>query len=455
MKLSTPPRTTTPDDRLSFTDQLLFLGQRATGQELVAQCVWVYERPVDDDRLREFHRNFGHGLPGRRIERSPVPFGRHRWVASTGPAAPLDVAEQPRPRAELGDWADARAQLPIDPEYGPGWHIGVLPMTDGATAVSLVVSHCLIDGLGTLQSIANAVKGESVDFGFAAPGSRSRWRAVLADLRQTVRDLPETVTTLGRAGRLAIRRRHEVALSGKPRRRFGPDGGGDVVAPAVACYVPLAEWDRCASALGGNSHSLVAGFAAKLGELAGRRRSDDGKVLLHIPISDRVAGDTRGNAAYIVNAHVDPADVTTDLSGARSAVRQALDAYRQEPDETLQLLPLAPFIPQRAVARGSQVVLNLTDLPVSCSNLGDIDPLVSRIDGTAAEYLILRGVDRRVTREFLENRNGLLTVLAGRVDDKMSISVIAYQPGGPNDKPQLRELVAKALAEFDLVGTIA
>jgi len=455
MTPSTTPATVATDDRLSHTDQLLFLGQRATGQELVAQCVWVYERPVEIDKLRDFHRNFGHGLAGRLIERSPLPFGRHRWVAAPGPAAPLDFAEQPRPREELGDWADARAQLPIDPEVGPGWHMGVLSMTDGSTAVSLVISHCLIDGLGTLQTIADAVKGETVDFGYAAPGSRGRLQAVLAGLRQTARDLPQTAATLVRAGRLAIRRRHEVALSAKPRRDFGPDGRSDVVAPAIACYVPLEEWDLRAAALGGNSHSLVAAFAAKLGELMGRRRSDDGTVLLHVPISDRAPGDTRGNAAYIVNAHLDPTDVTKDLSGARSAIRQALEAYRQEPDETLQLLPLTPFIPQRAVARGSQVVLNLTDLPVSCSNLGDIDPLVSRIDGTAAEYLILRGVDRRVSREFLENRNGLLTVLAGRVDDKMSISVIGYRPGGPNDKPQLRELVAKALAEFDLVGTIA
>jgi hypothetical protein len=445
----------TPADRLSYTDQLLFLGQRATGQELVAQCVWVYERPVDHSRLQEFHRNFGHGLPGRRIERSPLPFGRHRWVASPGPASPLDVADEPRPRAELGDWADERAQLPIDPEFGPGWHIGVLPMTDGATAVSLVVSHCLIDGLGTLQSIADAARGDTHDFGFAPAGSRSRFQAVIDDLRQTARDLPETAATLVRAGRLAYRRRHEVALSGKSRRDLGLHGRENVVAPAIACYVPLEEWDRRAELLGGNSHSLVAGFAAKLGALMGRRSTGDGTVLLHIPISDRTPGDTRGNAAFIVNAHLDPTDVTRDLSGARSAIRTALDAYRQTPDETLQLLPLTPFIPKRAVARGSQVVLNLTDLPVSCSNLGDIDPMVSRIDGSAAEYLILRGVDRRVSREFLESRNGLLTVLAGRVDDKMSISVIAYQPGGPNDKPQLRELVAKALAEFDLVGTIA
>src|SRR3712207_5529342 len=106
-----------PDNRLSFIDQLLFLGQRATGQELAMQAVWVYGRPVDTDGIRRFHENFGYGLFGRRIERSPLPFGRHRWVSALGPAADLDIAE-PRPRSELTDWADERTQLPLDPEYG-------------------------------------------------------------------------------------------------------------------------------------------------------------------------------------------------------------------------------------------------------------------------------------------------------------------------------------------------
>ena len=59
------------------------------------QAVWIYERPVDLDGLRRFHRNFGYGLYGRLIERSPVPFGRHRWVSSLGPPSDLDIAENP------------------------------------------------------------------------------------------------------------------------------------------------------------------------------------------------------------------------------------------------------------------------------------------------------------------------------------------------------------------------
>ncbi|OMC35552.1 hypothetical protein A5740_00395 [Mycobacterium sp. GA-1841] len=444
------------DDRLSFTDQLLFLGQRATGQELLAQVVWLYERPVDVTGLNLFHRNLGHGLLGRRIERSPLPFGRHRWVASPGAPCVLDIVEMARPRAEFTDWADERAQLPVDPEYGPGWHLGVLPMTDGSTAVSLVMSHCLVDGLGALLSIANAVNGETDDFGYAVPNARSRSGAVAADLATMVRELPQTCSTIVQAGRLTFARRREVSLSAKPghHKHSGPDGGGTVVAPAIACYVNLDDWDERAAALGGNSHSLVAGFAAKFGELMGRRRGDSGAVCLHLPISDRTPGDTRANAAFIVNTDLDPSQVTSDLSGARRAIREALARNRQTPDETLRLLPLTPYIPKRVVARGSQMVLGLNELPVSCSNLGDIDPRVAEVDGTPADYLILRGVDRRVSREFLENRNGLLTVLAGRVGDKMSISVVAYQPGGSNSKAALRELAAKALAEFTLSGVI-
>ncbi|CNK78347.1 Uncharacterised protein [Mycobacterium tuberculosis] len=36
----------------------------------------------------------------------------------------------------------------------------------------------------------------------------------------------------------------------------------------------------------------------------------------------------------------------------------------------------------------------------------------------------------------------------------MSISVVAYQPGGENSKSALRELAARTLAEFGLTGVI-
>jgi hypothetical protein len=445
----------TPDNRLSFTDQLLFLGQRATGQELVMQVVWVYEHPVDLDGLRRFHQNFGYGLFGRLIERSPLPFGRHRWVSSLGPPSGIDIAKTLRSRAELGDWADERAQLPIDPEWGPGWHLGILPMADGSTAVSLVLSHCLSDGVGAVQTIVDAIKGNRRDLGYPPPQSRTRLEAMVSDLRETAKGAPEVGRTLAVAVKQGIRRRHELVRSKKSTPTpWLPDGHRSVVAPATTVYINLDEWDARATSLGGTSHSLVAAFAAKLGEHLGRRRPGDGVVTLHIPISDRVPDDTRANAASLATVTIDPAQVTTDLSSARAGIKEALKTLRERPDETLQLLPLTPFLPRRAVKRGSDVVFGFNDLPVSCSNLGEVDPVLARADGTDAEYVTLRGVDRHVPREYLERRGGLLTVLAGRVGGKISITIVAYQPGKENTKPWLRELAADTMAEFGLTGAI-
>ena len=62
--------------------------------------------------------------------------------------------------------------------------------------------------------------------------------------------------------------------------------------------------------------SLLAGFAAKLGEHLGRRRHD-GTIALLIPYSDRTQDDTRAIAMQYAKVSVDPTQVTTDLSGAQ------------------------------------------------------------------------------------------------------------------------------------------
>ena len=445
-----------PDNRLSFIDHAMFLWLRASGEEPVVQIVWVYEHPVDFDGLRRFHQGADQGLGRLRIERSPLPFGRHRWVLSNEPPSELDIAERARPRAELTDWADERVQLPIDPELGPGWHMAVLPLTDGSTAVSIVISHCLADGLGGLSVAGEVVKGNSVDLGYPPAGSRTRRRAIAADARETLRGAREVARALRAAAKMGFRRRHDLVRSKASRPTPSVRDGADcnVVVPAIAIYVDLHDWDARAKALGGNGHSLVAGFAAKLGERMGRSRAD-GTVTLLIPTSDRDQDDSRQNAAALANISVDPTQITTDLSAAQVTIRHGLKSAREVPDQPLELLPLVPFIPKRVVKKGGDVIFGFAaDLPVSCSNLGDLDTAIGSVDGTPAEYVIMRGVDRHITRQTLEQRRGLLTLVAGRICGKMSISNIAYQPGAENSKPHLRELAAHTLAEFGLTGVI-
>ena len=446
-----------PDNRLALVDQGFFAGQRAAGHEEVMQVVWVYEHAIDFDGLRRFHHNLGYGLFGRRIERSPLPFARHRWVSDPGPSD-IDIAECARPRAELSDWADERSQLPTDPESGPGWHLGVLPLTDGSTAVSLVTSHYLLDGLGFMGAIIEALWGNTRDLGYPPPRSRTRLRAVVQDARQTARDVPEAARALVGLAKLTRRQRHDTAQSPAPRpvTLREDDDDGPVVVPGITICIDLDDWDARAKALGGTSNTLAAGLTAKLGERLGRRRAGDGAVTLQLPMSERTERDTRAIAVSFARVSIDPTRVTTDLRDARAAINQALKTMRETPDESLQLAPLAPFTPKRTWRRGVDAALADPDRPVVCSNLGDVGSVVGWLDGTHCEYAYARGMRQHVTRQWLERAGGQLQLLSFRtpVLRKIFIHVLAYQPGAENTKPALRELAARTLAEFDLTGEI-
>ena len=95
-----------------------------------------------------------------------------------------------------------------------------------------------------------------------------------------------------------------------------------------------------------------------------------------------------------------------------------------------------------------------TELPVSCSNMGDVPPDLPNIDGTPADVVFLRGIDRVATRHALEQRCGLLTVVAGRINGAEVLTFAAYAPGAPNTTAWLRTELDKTLAAFELSGVI-
>ncbi len=443
-----------PDNRLALVDQGFFVGHRAIGQKEVMQVVWLYEHAIDFDGLRRFHHNFGYGLLGRRNERSPLPFARHRWVSDPGPSD-IDIAECARPRAELSDWADERSQLPVDPEWGPGWHLGVLPLMDGSTAVSMVVSHYLLDGIGSLVEFVGTLLGNTRDLGYPPPRSRTRLRAVVQDARQTARDAPEVARALITAAKLARRRQLGIVRLSRPVDVRGGDGDAPVVVPGITIYIDLDDWDIRAKTLGGTSNTLAAGLAAKLGERMGFRHDGDGAVTAQLVVSDRTEDDTRAVAVSFARVSVDPTRVTTDLRDARAAIKQALKTLRETPDESLQLAALTPFTPKRTWKRAVDLASADPDHPVVCSNFGDV-PLVTRLDGTECEYMYARAINQHATRQWLERMGGRLQLLSYRPPalGKFTVTVLAYQPGAENTKPALRELVASTLAEFGLTGEI-
>lgn len=446
-----------PDNRLAMMDQAFYDAHRAAGQKEVMQTIWVYDRAVDLDELRRVNRTMARGLLGRRIEHSSLPFGRYRWVADPGPPPDIDIEETPRSRAEIGDWADERSQLPLDPERGPCWHIGVLPLTDGSTAVSLVISHYIADGIGGTLATIEAMLGITRDLGYPPPRSRTRLRALAQDAGQAARDVPAAVRALVVALKEARRHRREGSGSApsSPVAPHGTDGDDPIVLPNATAYIDLAEWDDRAKALGGTGNVLAVALTARLGERLGFRHEDDGRVAVQLLVNDRTEADTRAVAVSFARVHVDPAQATTDLGDTRTRIRQALKTLRETPDISALLAPMAPFTPKRTWTRLVDQALYDPDRPVVCSHLGSVGPTISHIDGTRCEYGFARGNSQHLTRQLLERKGGHLQMLF--VDpglETMCIHVLGYQPGAVTTKPALRELVADTLVEFGLTGKI-
>lgn len=444
-----------PDEhRLAFLDQTALELMRATGRGQLMQCVWVYEHPLNYEGVKRFHHNLYESLGGRLVELSPLPFGRPRWVRPSGPPPPLRIAERARPRAELLDWADELGNLPIDPINGPGWQLAVQPLDDGATAVSIIASHVIGDGAGALMAVFEAVTGIMRDPGYDRAGTRNRRQAVVSDLRQAARDVPHALRTLAKAAKLAREKRADFRRA--RTARTGPADTTPVVVPSVAVFVDTDVWDAKAAELGGNTYSLVAGYAAKLGEKLGRRRAADGAVTLSIAINLRESlEDDRALAMAFANASLDPMSLTTDLTEARTAVRVAREKAKNEPDAAMEVMPLVPWMPTNAVKGVVDLMFAYSDdLPVSCSNLGDLPPDLARVDGTDAEYVFIRALDTDVTLGELQRSHGQLVVVSGRINGRLSISVEAYELGAENSKERLRRIAAETLEEFGISGEV-
>jgi acyl transferase domain-containing protein/acyl-CoA synthetase (AMP-forming)/AMP-acid ligase II/acyl carrier protein len=439
------------DNRLALADQASYLAERAVHSALI-QFTWVYNRGVDVDGLRRFHRNLGLGLLGRRIERSPIPFARHRWVVSPA-SEDIDFAATPRPRAEISKWADERAHLPIDAELGPGWHLGVLPLEDGGAAVTLVVSHNIADGMAVGRAIADAVEGRIPDLGYPPAGTRTRSRAFREDLRLTVKELPDIPQAV-----LAVIRRArqdgDATSSNKAavpaRRTAGGDHAVDV--PVLTAFVDLEDWDARAKALGGNSNSLAAGFACRLAARVGHV-NDDGTVTLRLPVTIRTEADNSGNALTAVDVRADPNHSVTKLGELHAQITQATLEAMENSDEFLAPLPLVPITPKWVIRKLAGALAGGAGL-VTCSNVGDLPPAVNRPDGSDADQLYMTPVEPDIKKSTLEVLGGRLLVGSARLHGKVGITISAYLLGGPNTKAELREIISQIFAELDLIAEV-
>jgi hypothetical protein len=438
---------------LDLFDQTLFRFEQATGVTSVGQCVWVYNHAIDIDGLRRFHRHLQRGRLSRRIERSPLPFGRHRWVSPSDQSDP-EIVATPRPREEFDAWLSEQAAMPLDAERGPGWHLAVLRFTDGGAGVSLVALHSLADGMAGCLAVVEAACGYDSAIDWPAAGSRRRWQALREDVRQTARDIPgirRAVVAAAAAARSARRNRGGAEQASlPPALSAGPDQ--PVTIPTATIFVDADEWNARAYALGGTSNALLAGLAARLAQRVGRAAADD-SVTLAIPVSERTADDTRANAVANVDVTVNPAPATTDLRQIRTAIKQALIRRHEVTDERMVLLPIIPLLPKR-LARRCVGVATGSGTGVVSSNLGAAPAAVNRPDGTDADYIAVRSLYPGMTKATMERTGGVLALLSASVHGQVFVSVQAYLPGRPNSNDGLRQFLSSTLEDFSLNATI-
>lgn len=438
--------------RLALLDQAAFLRLRATGQGSTVQCTWVYDRDVNVDQLRVFHANLAAGLLGRRIERSPLPFGRHRWVADSHSG---DITLEPRrPRSELGAWVENRAQVAVDPEFGPTFHLGVLPFDGGGAAVTLVASHCVVDGLGLITAITEAVNAESRKHRYSQPLSRNRLRALFEDLADAIIAVPAVIRALIATLTILLRSSSgpRIPPTEPATAPHLPIDDERTALPSVTLQTDAAAWEARARALNGSSNTLFVAFAARLAHRTGRVLADGSSVTVVLPVSDRAADDDRANALTSITLTVDAVAAAHDLSPVRADVKRLLTSLQLEPNEMLAGLPLIPFTPRWLVRRAEGVAMAAGQLPVGCSNLGSLDAAVGRIDGADAAEVCIRLAEQGVTRRRIEQNRGQLFCSTGTFNGSRFLNVIACQSGA-DSAAAARELAGSALADLQLSAT--
>jgi hypothetical protein len=430
----------------------MYLAHVSLGQHAVIQVLWRYLRPVDIDALTRFRDNLAHGHLARLIRPALLPFGRHHWTSAPPPSAALTSSEAPLAPESMQTWADAQVEIPLDPVRGPAWTLTSQTFTDGSTVVSLVLSHCIADGLTTAIAVSEAVRGERrLPIHPAVRSAHGAVTVLAAELQRMVRDAPATLRALRQLAHAACTSRGTPKTPAASRVVPTADDR-TVVFPSAFISVPMSVWDARARSRGASRLTFLTAMTAAFAEALGRVRDDD--VTLLIPVNQREGlSHTGGNDVSLATLKVRIDEPRGRLHALQRRLRATLLQTRREPNRLAALLPLVPFVPKRAFSAASLLALGaLADLPVTCSNVGDLPKDMLQIDGNAADRICFRGIDRPVARRAIEARQGVATLFAGVISGNVFLSFVAYQPGVVTEPRHLRALVERLLADYELAA---
>jgi hypothetical protein len=437
-------------DVLCYLDQGSFVGLRALGRQPVIHFTWIFEQPLDRTPAERLNEGLAEGLLGRLLQRSPLPFGRHRWVRNTTPA-PITWFDDPIPFGRVHAWRDSLLSLPVDPEHGPGWRMAAQVLEGGGAALSLLISHTIADSEAAVQAIADAAASRRFGHEFPAPSSRWSPARFARDGLESLKAMPDA----GRAVAALLRQMRQG--SSIAAGSSAPPPRGNTQAPDRDATVPLLQVLIDAPAFASRSADLglminvtIAAFAARLAFRMGRVDSA-GRVKLVLPVSDRQPGDRRGNALRSMTVMADPEDSLSEPARLQRAYKSALVSLLREGNDLSALLPLVPYIPLWLARHMERAALG-SDLPVGCSFLGELPPELSRPCGKAS--LLFMSPLERFTASALQALGGQLFVGGYRFNGYVMLSVAGYVPGSVTGRNDLMPLVQGALADIGLDGRV-
>ncbi|WP_395660098.1 hypothetical protein [Aestuariivirga sp.] len=432
-------------DLLCYMDQGSFLALRALGRQPMGLITWVYPHAVDEAAVDAVSRRLAEGLLGRLLQRSPLPWGRHRWVANPVPP-PVTWNRTPIPVDALQTWRSSLVDLPVDPEHGPGCRFAVQALADGGTAVSFFVSHTIADGHAGLLAVADAIAGRPFSHRFPPPSRRGSLSRLARDAAESIRSLPEAGRALA-AFLARPRQQAPAAVNGLPLAQPGAaaPGGPAVEVPVVQIVLDAAACEARGVKIGILLMALATRIAVRMG-----RVDAQGRVKLVLPVSERQPGDLRGNAVLAVTVLADPERTLADPRTLQRELRSAQANLLRHGHELTPLLPLIPYVPVRLMRRMEQVALG-ADLPVGCSFFGDLPPELGSPWGEPS--MICISPIERFDEAALTARGGQLFLEGYSLGGRMYATVSGHAPGRVTTRADLLPVVCEALAELGMTGT--
>jgi hypothetical protein len=458
-----------PALRLQFADDMFLRRHDGEASPAVNQVLWRLDGPYDADRLRDLADGIAAGSLHRRVVRARVPGARHRW-APAGTLPVLDLQTAAVPERSTGAWAQAQADLPLDPADGRSWRLAaadvVAERADGGRSVvggivSLTCAHAVADGAALIDALVRASTHADP---IVVPAAEHGTRALLADATDAAGQVAAVARWAQARARQVARERTSPAppaepspVSAGPASSPAPAGatsGADEAAvsgsstsgpaaddgwraPVLHLELPTDRVARAAAEHGGTPNTWFVAFLARLVHATGRFPGEPVPVAL--PVSTRGAEDPRANSTKIARVTV-PADVLAarDLGWVRAAAKEAYTAVgRPEPGVAPVPLELVQMLPDPIVRR-------LPQPPVAAalaSNLGTPPDGYTQAPGGVVRAVATLSHYQGASAAELRAAGGGLVAFCTTAGRTTTLSIAALDPDRVPDAEALRGLV--------------